>query len=155
MYQKQGQAAEKAHCFCSALFHDIRSLRNGDNLWHNICLADAIRFAHERRSVCRGFSVGYGTQGKQCRDQQRQRDGKHNQRIGDKACNQIPHKADGCRSDGIGQLRGNVRHMIALGAGRGHDGGIGNGRAVIAADRTGHTGGNTDHAQRIAEGEHA
>ena len=41
-------------------------------------------------------------------------------------------------------------HVITLSTGRGHDGGIGNGRAMIAADSAGHAGGDADDAKRIA-----
>ena len=107
------------------------------------------------RLLCHDLFLRYNTHGKQRCDHQRQRDRQDNQCVRDKACDDIPDKADGCRNDGIGKLRGNVRHMIALSAGRGHDGGIGNRGAVVAADRACHTGGDADDTERIAEREDA
>lgn len=65
----------------------------------------------------------------------------------------IGQERDNCAGDGIGQLGGHMIHMVALSAGRGHDGGVGDGGAVVAANRTSHTGGNADDAHRILQGE--
>ena len=49
----------------------------------------------------------------------------------------VADRRDGGHGDGIGQLGGHMVHMAAMGARRGHDGGIGDGGAVVAADRAG------------------
>ena len=44
--------------------------------------------------------------------------------------------------------------MVALGPGGGHDGGVGDGGAVVAAHGTGHTGGDAHDGQGVVHGEH-
>ena len=65
----------------------------------------------------------------------------------------IGQEGDDGAGDGVGQLGGNMVHMVALSTGRGHDGGIGDGGAVVTAHRAGHAGGDTDDAQRVLQGE--
>ena len=45
-------------------------------------------------------------------------------------------------------------HMVALGAGGGHDGGIGDGGAVVTTHGAGHAGGDAHDGQRVIHGEH-
>ena len=57
----------------------------------------------------------------------------------------IARGGTGCGGNGVGQLGGNMVHMAAMRTGRGHDGGVGNGRAVVAAHSAGQAGRNGDH----------
>ena len=58
-------------------------------------------------------------------------------------------------SDRIGQLGHHMVDMLTLSPGRRHDGGVGDGRAVISADGSCHTGGDRDdHKLRIAAFKH-
>ena len=65
--------------------------------------------------------------------------------IADKTRRQIGDEGDARHCERIGHLGGDMVHMDALGAGRGHDRGVGDGRAVVAADRAGHAGGDGDN----------
>ena len=65
----------------------------------------------------------------------------------------ISDKGDDRTGDGVGKLRGHVVHVVALSAGRGHDGGVGDGGAVVAAHSARHAGGDADDAQGIVQGE--
>ena len=44
--------------------------------------------------------------------------------------------------------------MVTLGTGGGHDGGVGDGGAVVSAHRAGHTGGDADDGQRVVHGKY-
>ena len=50
---------------------------------------------------------------------------------------------------------GHMVDMVTLRPGRGHNGGVGDGGAVVAAHRARHTGGDADDGQGLAHGEHA
>ena len=56
----------------------------------------------------------------------------------------IAHRRDGRRRDGIGQLGGHMVHMAAMGTGGRHDGGVRDGGAVVAAHCAGQAGRNGD-----------
>ena len=53
--------------------------------------------------------------------------------------------------DRVGQLSPDVLNVVAVSAGGGHDGRVGNGGAVVAADSAREAGGDADHQQRIAD----
>ena len=44
--------------------------------------------------------------------------------------------------------------VITLSPRRGHNGGVGDGRTVVPADRAGHAGGNAHHRQGVIHGKH-
>lgn len=58
---------------------------------------------------------------------QHQGDGQGDIRLGDEAGDEIAHKAHRRHGDGVGQLGGDVVHVVTLSAGGGHDGGVGDG----------------------------
>ena len=60
--------------------------------------------------------------------------GKHDVPLGDECEENVSYEGDACNGERIGKLRGYVGHMVALCAGAGHDGSIGDGRAVVAAN---------------------
>jgi len=80
-------------------------------------------------------------------DAERQAD----QPVLDEAGEQVAHKAHTGNGEGIGQLGGNVENMVTLGTGGGHDGGVGNGGAVVAADSAGHAGGDRNNHEFIVQ----
>ena len=63
------------------------------------------------------------------------------------------HEGNSCNGKCIGDLGGNVSEVVALRACGGHDGGIGNGGAVVTANSTCETCGHTDDEELAAFGE--
>ena len=53
-------------------------------------------------------------------------------------------------SQGIGQLGGHMVQVITLRAGGGHDGGVGDGRAVVAHNRAAQSGSDGNHQHLVA-----
>ena len=74
-------------------------------------------------------------------------DGQADPCIADKTGNDVGNEGYCCNSQGVGQLSGYVNNVVALAAGGRHDGGIGNGGAVVTADGAGKACGDTDHEQ--------
>ena len=72
-----------------------------------------------------------------------------------KACDYEHYKGDCRNCYGIRNLCGNVNEVVALCAGRGHDGRIGNRGAMVAANSTCKTCGHTDDNELAACGEDA
>ena len=73
--------------------------------------------------------------------------------VGYEARDYVAHAADRRAGDGVGQLGRDVVHVVALGARGGHDGGVRDGRAVVAADGARHAGGDADNAVRVGQRE--
>ena len=70
----------------------------------------------------------------------------------DEASEDVSHKGNSGSGHSVGQLSLNVVQVVALATGRSHDGGIGDGGAVVAADGTGHTSGNQDGTDGLIAG---
>ena len=75
----------------------------------------------------------------------------HDPCVGDKTRQQEADKGDDRDGDCVGQLGLDVLDVVAVCAGRGHDGRVGDGGAVVAADSAGQACGDADHQQRIAD----
>ena len=92
-------------------------------------------------------------------DDEQGRDGEHDAQrqadpdVLDEAGDDEHHKGDGSHGDGIRHLGRNVIEVITLTAGRGHDGRVGDGGAVVAANSAGQTSGHTDDKELGACGE--
>ncbi len=84
------------------------------------------------------------TDDKKCRNGKNRGEEETNDGVGNKACNEERYKRDCRNGDGIGELGGNVVNVVAVCARRCHDGGVGDGRAVVAANRTCKTSGDTN-----------
>ena len=80
--------------------------------------------------------LGESLDGEQGADHHGDGDGQHNDPVLDEACQNVGHGGHTGHGQRVRQLGGHMVHMVTLSTGRGHDGGVGNGRAVIAADST-------------------
>ena len=87
-------------------------------------------------------------------DHQHDCDGQADPCIANEAGNDVGYEGYRCGGQGVGQLSGYVYNVVALAAGRCHDGGVGDGGAVVTAYSTGHAGGYADDTEGIGEGEY-
>ena len=96
------------------------------------------------------MAVGDGTDDEQCSQHKHDADGQDDEGIGDKAGDDVGEEGNNGNGSGVGELRRYVVEVVALGTGGGHDGGIADGRNVVAENRTGEAGGNAyDHQGEV------
>ena len=104
--------------------------------------------------VCAGI---FGADHKQRADHQHDADGQAQQARGphahQDARDEVGDAGHHRAGDGVRQLCGHMVYVVALGARGGHDGGVGDGGAVVAADRARHAGGDADDGHGVVHGE--
>ena len=101
------------------------------------------------------FFLGYHLNNKECSDSQDYTDGEADPSGLDEACKDEHHEGDRRHGDSVGELGGNVVNVVTLRTCRCHNRGIGDGGAVVAADSTRETCGDTDELEGIAGLEYA
>lgn len=100
------------------------------------------------------FLAVISTKHKEDTDGQHSAESKADNRVLHEARENIGHEAQCRDGDGVRQLSADMVEVVGLCAGRCHNSSVGNGGAVIAADRTGTAGGDADDEELAVGGEY-